>query len=203
MASRNGPPEAVRMSAATSPWTSPTRHCQIAECSESIGRSQASGLAYGLPGSTAARRAARRRATGMTRWPPATRVSLLAVATTLPACSAAMTGRRLTTPPVPMTTRSTSSRVASATSASDPRTRSVPAGRSRPVSAASSLEGHRSRVAAGAACSPRSAAFEPAARATTRNAAGCPASTSTAWRPIDPVDPSRATRRGSLAGASR
>ena len=32
----------------------------------------------------------------MTRWPPATSVSLLAVATTLPAASAARTGRRLT-----------------------------------------------------------------------------------------------------------
>ena len=39
------------------------------------------------------------RASGMTRWPPATSVSLLAVATTLPAASAARTGRRLTTPP--------------------------------------------------------------------------------------------------------
>ena len=36
----------------------------------------------------------------MTRWPPATSVSLLAVATTLPARSAARTGRRLTMPPV-------------------------------------------------------------------------------------------------------
>ena len=49
----------------------------------------------------------------MTIWPPATSVSLLAVATTLPARSAASTGRRLTTPPVATTTRSTSSRVAS------------------------------------------------------------------------------------------
>ena len=38
---------------------------------------------------------------------------MLAVATTLPAASAAITGRRLTIPPVPTTTRSTSSRVAS------------------------------------------------------------------------------------------
>ena len=51
VASRNGPPDAVRMSAATAAIDSPTRHCQIAECSESIGRSQASGLAYGSAGS--------------------------------------------------------------------------------------------------------------------------------------------------------
>ena len=62
-----------------------------------------------------------RRASAITRWPPATSVSLLAVATTLPARSAASVGRRDTTPPVPTTTRSTSSRVASSTSASSPR----------------------------------------------------------------------------------
>ena len=88
------------MSAATPPSSSPTRHCQIAECSESIGRSQASGLAYGSRASVARPRRARSPASGMTRWPPATSVSLLAVATTLPARSAARTGRRLTTPPV-------------------------------------------------------------------------------------------------------
>ena len=44
--------------------------------------------------SPAAARAARPRARGMTRWPPATRVSSLAVATTLPARSAARVERR-------------------------------------------------------------------------------------------------------------
>ena len=73
----------------------------------------------------------------MTRWPPATRVSLLAVATTLPARSAARTGRRLTTPPVATTTRSTSSRVASSIMASSPAARSVPAGRSSSRASAS------------------------------------------------------------------
>ena len=43
--SRKGPPEAVRMSRETLPGSSPTRHCQMAECSESMGRSQASGEA--------------------------------------------------------------------------------------------------------------------------------------------------------------
>ena len=42
--SRNGPPDAVRISRSTCARFSPTRHCQIAECSESIGRSQPSGL---------------------------------------------------------------------------------------------------------------------------------------------------------------
>ena len=53
-----------------------------------------------VAGSVAATADARSRASGITRWPPATSVSLLAVATTLPARSAARTGRRLTTPPV-------------------------------------------------------------------------------------------------------
>ena len=83
----------------------------------------ASGLAQRVRRRASPRTAARARASGMTRWPPATSVSLLAVATTLPARSAASTGRRLTTPPVPTTTRSTSSRVASSTSASSPPTR--------------------------------------------------------------------------------
>ena len=94
--------------AATRSIGSPTRHCQIAECSLSIGRSHASGLANGSSGRDDATSAARRRASGITRWPPATSVSLLAVATTFPAARAARTGRRLTIPPVATTTRSTS-----------------------------------------------------------------------------------------------
>ena len=89
----------------------------MAECSESIGRSHASGLAIG---ELAGCRAARFRARGITRCPPATSVSLLAVATILPARSAASTGRRLTTPPVATITRSTSSRVATSSSAGSP-----------------------------------------------------------------------------------
>ena len=45
--SRNGPPEAVRMRRVTSLRRSPARHCQMAECSESIGRSQLSGICCG------------------------------------------------------------------------------------------------------------------------------------------------------------
>ena len=78
------------------------------------------------------------RARAITRWPPATSVSLLAVATTLPRSRAASVGLRLTTPPVATITRSTSGRVASSMSWSGPPTRSVPAGRSRPARAAES-----------------------------------------------------------------
>ena len=93
-------------------------------------------------------------------------------------------------------------RVARASRASGPPTRSVPIGRSRPARASASSRA----TAAGrsrAACSASSVPLEPAASATTRNASGCPARTSTAWRPIDPVEPIRATRRGSVAGPSR
>ena len=84
--------------------------------------------------------------------------------------SAARTGPRLTMPPVPTTTRSTSSRVASCSSASSPPTRSVPAGRSRAPRARSSARA----TAAGrnrAACSARVAPSWPVARATIRKSA--------------------------------
>src|SRR5258707_61735 len=51
-ASRNGPPDAVRISAATLAIDSPTSDGQTAECSESIGLSQARRLAYGSSPST-------------------------------------------------------------------------------------------------------------------------------------------------------
>ena len=59
------------MSPSTDGIPSPTRHCQIAECSESIGRSQASGLRMDASDAPSARR----RATGITRWPPSRRGS--------------------------------------------------------------------------------------------------------------------------------
>ncbi len=120
------------MSRATASMRSPTRHCQMAECSESMGRSQpkAEAMPSAGPTSSSTRRASAR-ARGMTRWPPATSVSLLAVATTLPAARAASTGRRLTTPPVATMTISTSSRTAIASIASGSASATVPAGRSR------------------------------------------------------------------------
>ncbi len=98
--------------------------------------------------------AASRRASGITRWPPATRVSLLAVATTLPARSAARTEPQ----------------------AHDPAGRDhdeVHVVARRELASASSVApravtpGPRRR-----ACSASSSAFVPAASATTRNAPG-------------------------------
>ena len=76
---RNGPPLAVRTRRATSPMRSPTRHCQIAECSLSTGRRRSSGSP---PSSSSA---------AATRCPPVTSVSLFASATRFPARSAAST----------------------------------------------------------------------------------------------------------------
>src|SRR3990172_1137304 len=148
---RNGPPDAVRMSRATSAMLSPTRHCQMAECSESMGRSQASGEAIGSPApALVATSADRARASGMTRCPPATRAS--------------------SAPSAP-----------------------VPAGSSRRVRASwSASVTARGRTAATWAAN-RSAS-RPAAMATTSNASPRPARTSSAWRPMEPVVPRRATR---------
>ena len=178
--------------------SSPTRHCQIAECSESIGRSHASGVASGDEGSCAATSAARARASGMTRWPPATSVSLFAVATTLPASSAARTGRRLTTPPVATMTRSTSSRTAIRTIASG-ASMSVAPPRSRERRSARASASASATTAGRRVCAWRAsvAPSRPAARATMRKASGPAASmTSTAWVPIDPVEPRSATPTG-------
>ena len=164
-ASRKGPPDAVRISFRTAAGSSPTRHCQMAECSESIGRSHARGVAKGSPPSPP-RRSARSCARGMTRWPPATRVSLFAVATTFPAPSAARTAARLTTPPVATTTRSMASSAASVASASVPPTVRVPAGRSRSFRAASSAIETR-RGCQRAICSRKASMSLPAASATT------------------------------------
>ena len=177
---------------------SPTRHCQIAECSESIGRSQASGLANGSPGRVAALRG-RARASGMTRWPPATRVSLLAVATTLPARRAASTGPQADD----AAGRDDDEVDVVAGRELDERRRrrrsgAVPAGRS---SARPPRRRPRLRRAEPAACSASSGRVRARPRARRpRNASGCAARTSSAWRPDRPGraeerDP-RTRRRG-------
>ena len=193
--SRNGPPDAVSTSRATA------RHRFADEALPDRGVLRIDGAEPAeragervLAGRARPRAAARARASAITRWPPATRVSLLAVATTLPARSAARTGRRLTTPPVAdhhevdVVARGELARGASA-----PRTcRRQPAGRSRRRVGA---DGGRCRAEA-PACSSRSADWLPVARATTRSSGPGAARTSTAWRPIEPPDPRSATPTG-------
>ena len=186
------------------PGCSPARLCQIAECSESIGRSQPSGLASGSAGSTgASRRRRSARASGITRWPPATSVSLFAVATILPARAprgpAAGSRRR------PCRRRPGRRRRASRARPGRRRRAviAMPAGRlaasaaAPPPSPSATIAGRCRR-----ACSARRVAFRPAASATTRNG-GSPSRTSSAWRPIEPVEPrQRDAARAAPAGVS-
>ena len=90
---RNGPPEAVRCTRSTGLSPAASRHWKMAECSESTGR-------ITPPCS---------RASFVTTDPAATRVSLFASATTLPAFRAASVGRRPLKPTIAPTTMSTPS----------------------------------------------------------------------------------------------
>ena len=138
-ASRNGPPDAVSTSRAIAARGSPTRHCQIAECSESIGRSHASGVGQRVGGAGGGGALGGPRA-GLGHHEVAAGDERLLVGGRDHLAGpqrgehrAAATRR----PPVPTTTRSTSSRVASASSASAPPIRAVPAaGRAAPPSPA-------------------------------------------------------------------
>src|SRR5579875_2043227 len=178
--SRNAPPEAVRINAATSAALpsgvpSPRKHCQIALCSLSMG-------------STATWWA---RAAAMTRCPAITSASLLASATVFPASIAASVGRRPWRPTTASSTKSAAHSCTSVVSASGP-VRRRPAG----ISAAGA-GGSASAASAGrqvASCSANSGDQRPAASATTSKRSGWAATTSSACRPIEPVEPKIASR---------
>ena len=95
---RKGPPLAVSQKRSTRSTDSPARHCQSAECSLSTGRRRSR---IDVP-----RRAAALRAAPITSSPPATMVSLLAIATAAPACNALMVAWMPTSPVAAATTRS-------------------------------------------------------------------------------------------------
>ena len=114
--SRNGPPEAVRISRSTAPAGSPTKHWNRAECSESTGTT------------TAPERAA----AASTKAPATTSDSLLASATVRPASTAASVGASPAAPTMAATTTS-------ASTAPSWRTASAPAWTSTPVPASASL----------------------------------------------------------------
>src|SRR5207249_2986310 len=84
---RNGPPDAVRMSRASSPARRPAMHCSTALCSESTGT---------IPPPPS-------RAIRVTSSPAITSVSLLASATRFPARSAARGAPRPAAPPMAST----------------------------------------------------------------------------------------------------
>src|SRR5690606_8972029 len=176
--SRKGPPEAVSTRRRTSRSPAPRRHCRIALCSLSTGTS--------VP--PPCRRASR------TSGPPATRDSLLASASRLPARRAASVACRPAAPTTALITTSTAGCVAASSSASSPLIHRVPgtsaSGPGDPPFTRTATSGRYRRT-----CAANSVARLCAARATSRNRSGCRDSTASALRPIDPVEPSSATPR--------
>ena len=109
--SRNGPPDAVRISRASSPLC-PVTHCSTALCSESTGTTSPPPC----------------RAASATRSPAMTSDSLLASATRLPARSAASVASSPAAPTSALITMSTSGCSAASSSTSTPDGESVAAG---------------------------------------------------------------------------
>jgi hypothetical protein len=178
---RNGPPVAVITSRRTSSRRPPRSACASAECSESTGTI--------CPG----------RAARFTSGPPTISDSLLASASVRPAVSAASVAGRPSAPSSPLSTTSHGCRAISATpsgpASSDTdrssASRNAPTASGRPTATTS---GRNS-----ATCEASSAGSRPpAASPTTRNRSGLRRTTSSAWVPIDPVDPSTTTERAGM-----
>ena len=189
--SRNGPPDAVSTSRATSSWPPQRSAWWIAQCSESTGTISAP-LAFAVAHHELARR--RRaspcsRARGACRRPPRRRPI---------AARARRRGRR------PPCRRSDARRLPRV-----PRGRRRSGARRRPEGARAGAPRRRPprprRAPADAAtiCSARRSTERPAASATTRNRSGSAAATSSAEQPIEPVEPRTARffmRNGQLYG---
>src|SRR6266550_2606808 len=141
---RNGPPDAVRMSRASSPGRRPVMHCSTALCSESTGT-------ISPPPSRAVR---------VTSSPAITSVSLLASATRFPARRADSVASSPAAPTMAFTTICTSGCVAASTRHAVP----FPF----PVSPFPELTSSTSAGFHSAACFRRSAAFAYAGNAATR-----------------------------------
>ena len=178
---RNGPPLAVTTSASTAPGSSPASSCCSAECSESTG----------------SRRAPPRASAARTSGPPATRLSLLASATSMPASSATSVASR---PAAPTTALSTTSAPLSAASCATPAgpDSTCPGSANAPSRAAPGSASAIVRTPSRSASRSTPSTSLPAASAQTRR----PGSSSQTWiacRPIEPVLPrsamSRITRR--------
>ena len=183
---RKGPPLQVSHMRAISRAFSPARHCHMAECSLSTGKS--------CPGL----------ASGMSKSPPTTRDSLLASASLRPAARVAQLALRPAAPDMAFTTRSTSSSCVKATTASAPKPTAAELSR-RPSAAAPATPSSPKATcrtpnsqAASTTCSTR----RPAASATTCTASGCMRATSRVCTPIEPVAPSTAMRTGGVSAAA-
>ena len=172
---RNGPPDAVSTSDSSDSGAAPSRHCCSAECSLSTGSSSRP----------------LRRTAAVTSSPPATRLSLLASARSLPASSAAIVASRPAAPTIAFSTTSArSSRTSSTTPSCPPSTRPSNSERARAAAA-----GSASAIAA-APCSRAAAttsACDPCAARPARRRSGWSRTISSACRPTEPVAPRMAT----------
>ena len=173
--SRNGPPDAVSVTRATSDTGRPARHWWTAECSLSTGRS-----------SPPPRRSAR-----ITSSPPATSDSLLASASRFPASSAASVAPSPANPTTALRTMSIPDDPAASSSASAPNRHSPgQRGAKSPGGGVPSTtrSGFRSRARRSSASHWRFAVSTAA-----RNRSGCRRMTSSVAAPTDPVAPRTAT----------
>ncbi len=126
-----------------------------------------------------------------------TSTSLFASATALPASIAASTASSAAVPDEAHSTMSTSGRVASATSPSEPwpaisAPLQTPRRRRASIDRPDAIAIVRGRCAS--TCSANSATLSPAAMATTSRRSRCASTTDKALRPIDPVAPRMARR---------
>ena len=174
---RNGPPEAVITMPVTAPGGAPSRHCASAECSLSTGRSR-------FPLAAAA---------ASTSSPPATRLSLLASATSAPAAKAASVARRPAAPTIAFRTRSApllGDQLLHAILAREHAGSAVQVARGpgSGVGVDECDERHVRRPRGGA--SPSASRFAESAHA---RRSGLPAITSSACLPMEPVAPRTAT----------
>ena len=197
---RNGPPLAVSTSRLTSEFAPARRHWAIVECSESTGT-----ICPGL-------------ARLVTSGPPMISDSLLASARVRPASSAASVARRPAAPVTPFSTTS-HCRPARWHTASGPGEHGdLGGGRRSPrlVRDDSSLiasvtDGAAASSATATTGTPNSTAWRassaglppPAASATIRKRSGLRRAMSSAWVPIDPVEPRITTSRGAGVAVTR
>ena len=175
--SRNGPPEAVRISRRTDSGGRSPRHWKIAECSLSTGSTRTPCL----------------RASAITISPAITRISFEATAISLPARIAANAGCSPAVPTMATNTMSADGRVANSISPSAPEVTRMPSSCGR---SSSTFSGEVIETSSGRncfACFARSSALPPAARPTRRMSLGKSSATLAVLVPIEPVLPSRTT----------
>ena len=166
------------ISFSTTPGGSPVSRWWIAVCSESIGISRAPVAS----------------ASAVTSSPPTTSDSLLASATSMPSVSATIVGPRPAEPTIALSTRSAPDSATSEIRPSGPRRTSPPVHCSAASAAASGSQTAILATPYIRACAISCSWLRPADRPTTSNAPFARAMTSSAWVPMDPVEPRMRTR---------